>query len=173
MNYIKITECDVVNGLEVGVVLWVSGCRCGCKGCYNQESWNFYAGQPYTKETEEYIIELFKNKPYYTRLTLSGGHPFEPENRQTCEELCRKIKEQCPNVKIWAYSGLYWDDIKHLDIIKDIDVLVDGPFVANLFDENLMWRGSSNQSVIDVKQSLLNNEKVILSEVVQNERKSR
>lgn len=154
MNYIKITECDATNGPGVGVVLWVSGCRCHCKGCYNQESWDFCVGQPYTKETEDYIIDLFKNKPYYTRLTLSGGHPFEPENVKACEELCRKIKEKCPNVEIWAYSGFYWDKIKNLDIMKYVDVLVDGPFVAELFDEKLQWRGSSNQAVIDVQESL-------------------
>lgn len=164
MNYIKITECDVMNGPGVGVVLWVSGCRCGCKGCYNQESWDFCAGQPYTKEIEKNIIDLFKTKPYYTRLTLSGGHPFEPENQLACEELCRKIKEECPYVKIWAYSGFYWDVIKDLNIMNYLDVVVDGPFAALLFDENLKWRGSSNQSVIDVQKSLKNKEKIIIAE---------
>ena len=97
---------------------------------------------------------MFKNKQYYTRLTLSGGHPFEPENVLFCEKLCKRLKKECPNVQIWAYSGLYWKSIKELSIMKYIDVLVDGPFIAALFDENLKWRGSANQAVIDVQKTL-------------------
>ena len=166
MNYIKITECDTMNGIGVGIVLWVSGCRCKCEGCYNQESWDFCAGQPFTKETEEYIINLLKEKPYYTRITLSGGHPFEPENEQACEELCVKIKQECPNVKIWAYSGFYWDKIKNSPIMKYVDILVDGPFIAALYDADLKWRGSSNQSVIDVQKTIKQNEIVIAEELI-------
>ena len=150
MNYIKITKCDVTNGPGVGIVLWVSGCTCLCKGCYNQETWDFEAGQPYTDETEKTILDLFDN-PYYTRLTLSGGHPFEPQNIETCKQLCRKLKEKRPDVKIWAYSGWYWDKIKDLTMMNYLDIVVDGPFSLDLFDENLSWRGSSNQSIIDVK----------------------
>lgn len=107
-----------------------------------------------------------KNKPYYTRITLSGGHPFEPENEQACEELCGKIKQECPNVKIWVYSGFCWDKIKNSPIMKYTDILVDGPFIAAQYDENLKWRGSSNQSVIDVQKGILKNEKVIAEELI-------
>lgn len=152
MNYIKITECDVMNGPGVGVVLWVSGCRCKCEGCYNQEAWDFCSGQKFTKEVKEKLVNLFKEKPYYTRFTLSGGHPFEPENEQECAELCREIRQQCPNVEIWAYSGFYWEEIKNSPLAAVVDVVVDGPFIAHLYDETLEWRGSSNQSIIKVKE---------------------
>lgn len=158
MNYEKITKCDVVNGPGVGVVLWVSGCTCKCEGCYNYSTWDFKSGIPYTKETEDYILNLFNNK-YYTRLTLSGGHPFEPQCIKTCEALCRKLKEKRPDVKIWAYSGWYWNEQQIADesIMQYIDVLVDGPFVISLFDEELSWRGSSNQRIIDVPRTMQQN----------------
>ena len=155
MNYQKITKCDVVNGEEVGVVLWVSGCTCRCKGCYNSATWDFKSGIPYTPEVEQEILNEF-DKTYNTRLTLSGGHPFEPQCIDECKRLCQKLKQKRPDVKIWAYSGWYWsaEEILASDIMQYIDVLVDGPFVAALFDEKLYWRGSSNQHVIDVPRTM-------------------
>jgi anaerobic ribonucleoside-triphosphate reductase activating protein len=163
MNYATIKTHDIANGPGVRVSLFVSGCTHHCKGCFNPETWNFHYGEPYTPEVEEQIMEALS--PWYIRgLSLLGGEPFEPQNQPALVELVKKVKRLYPEKTIWCYSGYDfekdilagrlgdWDTTNEL--IRHIDVLVDGEFVEAKKDLSLRFRGSSNQRVIDVPKSL-------------------
>ena len=163
MNYASIKDCDIANGPGVRVTLFVSGCTHHCKGCFNQEAWDFNYGQPFTHETIDQILNILK--PSYVRgLTLLGGEPFEPQNQGPIVELLRQIKAVYPEKSIWAFSGFLFDrDIlsgrlgdweKTKEYLSYLDVLVDGPFVESKKDLMLRFRGSSNQRLIDVPKSL-------------------
>ena len=164
MNYIKVTKNDIANGIGVGCVLWVSGCDIHCKNCHNQSTWDFNSGQLFTEDTMQEIL-LTLTKPYISRFTLSGGHPFDPHNASKVLEIVKRVKMVFPNKNIWIYSGYEWESIIKDDVLKEIlkytDVLVDGAYVDELRDISLAFRGSSNQRIIDVQKSLAEN-KVIL-----------
>lgn len=152
MRYADITTCDIANGKGIGVVLWCQGCSLDCPGCQNQCTHAAVEGKEFTtKEVDKIMAEL--KKPHITRLTLSGGHPLEPYNIEECLELCKRVKAELPDTKIWCYTGWLWEKVKDLEIMKYVDVLVDGPYVEGLRDISIPWRGSSNQRVIDVKAS--------------------
>ena len=153
MNYAKIKPVDVANGEGVRVSVFFSGCPHHCKGCFNAELWNYDAGEAFTFETINKIITA-TSPTYITGLSLLGGEPLDPKNIQRVMELCNIFKRYYPNKTIWCYTGYTWEDIKHLFILKYIDVLVDGQFVEDLKDPRLRFRGSSNQRIIDVKKSL-------------------
>ena len=173
MNYATIKPHDTADGYGVRVSLFVSGCTHHCKGCFNSEAWDFNFGNTYTKDTEDEIIELLK-RDYIRGLSLLGGEPMEPSNQESIISLVRRVKEELPEKDIWCYSGYLFDsDLKsggraHTEytdeILSDIDVLVDGKFVEELKNLRLKFRGSSNQRVIDVKNSLLNNEIVLMEQ---------
>lgn len=175
MNYIKISKYDTSNGIGIGVVLWVSGCRCHCYNCHNPSTWDFNVGQPFTEETMQELLNSL-NKSYISRLTLSGGHPLEPQNLDTVYNIVKTVKEKFPNKSIWLYTGYTWEEILEkdksyedlgingispLDVIKYCDVLVDGKYEDDKRDITLAWRGSSNQRVINIQESLKQN-KIIL-----------
>ena len=172
MNYLDIKKYDIANGPGVRVSLFVSGCTHHCKGCFNPESWDFKAGQPFTEETINDILEALKSDNI-KGLSLLGGEPFEIKNQEALLPLVKKVKELYPKKDIWAYSG-YLFDKQILDImaqkynvtkefIKYIDVLVDGEFHEEEKDLSIIFRGSRNQRIIDVKKSLKKGE-VILHE---------
>ena len=167
MNYIKVTKNDIANGIGIGCVLWVSGCRCGCKNCHNQSTWDFNAGQPFTEETMQEIL-LTLTKPYISRCTLSGGHPLDPLNAPEVLKIVKRVKMVFPNKDIWIYSGYVWEDIIKDETLKEImkhtDVLVDGPYIDDLRDISLPFRSSSNQRIIDVQKSLVSNQIVLWKE---------
>lgn len=155
MRFADITTCDIANGNGVGVVLWCQGCSLNCPGCHNICTHSPDNGTEFTsKEVDKIIKEL--SKPHVTRFTLSGGHPLEPYNVSECTELCKRVKSELPKIKIWCYTGWLWEDVKDLEIMKYIDVLVDSPYIEHLRDISLAWRGSSNQRVIDVQASTNN-----------------
>ena len=156
MRYADITTCDLANGKGLGVVLWCQGCSLNCPGCQNKCTHAVAEGREFT-EHEENLIMRELAKPQIKRLTLSGGHPLEPYNIEACEDLCRRVKREMPEIKIWCYTGWLWEDVKDLEIMQYIDVLVDGPYVEDLRDISLAFRGSMNQMVIDVKASIKNN----------------
>ena len=164
MNYIKVTKNDIANGIGVGCVLWVSGCDIHCKNCHNQSTWDFNSGQPFTEDTMQEIL-LTLTKLYISRFTISGGHPLDPHNAPKVLEIAKRVKMVFPNKDIWIYSGYVWEDIIKDETLREIleytDVLVDGAYVDELRDISLAFRGSSNQRIIDVKKSLVEN-KVIL-----------
>lgn len=153
MNYSVIRPLDIANGPGVRVSLFVSGCRNRCPGCFNPETWNFNYGQEFTWETV-HEIERLLNNPNIEGLSILGGDPFEPENRQWVEALCAYIKTNCPGKSIWVWTGYLWEELCEFPVMRYIDVLVDGPFKEALRDLRLPYCGSSNQRVIDIPESL-------------------
>lgn len=152
MNYGAIKNLDIANGPGIRVSLFVSGCRNQCKGCFNKETWDFNYGQKFTNETWLEIKEMLDN-PNVAGLSILGGDPFEPENIGTVEAICQMTRIYYPDKTIWVWTGYRYEDLAHLSIMKNIDVLVDGRFVECLKDLRLAYRGSSNQRVIDVQVS--------------------
>ena len=152
MNYHDIKHDDMLNGDGIRVTLFVSGCCHRCKGCHNPETWDKNSGMFFD---EKAINEIFEelSKDYISGLTLSGGDPLFPGNRFTVTELCKEIKNRYPNKTIWLYTGYLYEEIKDLDILNYIDVLIDGPYVESLRDVSLEWRGSSNQRIIYLKDA--------------------
>lgn len=153
MYYSKIINHDVANGPGWRVSLFVSGCRNRCKGCFNPETWSFTYGQEFTWETV-HELERLVNDPNIDGLSILGGDPFEPENREWVETLCAYIRHNCPGKTIWVWTGYDFEDLCELPVMKYMDVLVDGRFEESLRDLRLKYRGSSNQRVISVPESL-------------------
>ena len=153
MNYHNITKDDMLNGDGLRVVLWVSGCGHHCKNCHNAITWDANEGLPFDEAAEKEIYQELEQE-YIDGITLSGGDPLFPDNRNTITCLVQKIKKRFPCKTIWCYTGYLWEEVKHLEVIKQIDVLVDGRFLEEFADPQLHWKGSSNQRVIDVKESL-------------------
>ena len=164
MNYEKIDKCSVSNGLGVRTVFWISGCDIHCKNCHNQQTWDFNSGIPFTEDTmQELLYDL--SKPYIKGCTLSGGHPLDPHNASEVLKIVKRVKMVFPNKDIWIYSGYVWENIIKDETLREImkytDILVDGAYVDELRDISLPFRGSSNQRIVDVKQSIKQN-KIIL-----------
>lgn len=163
MYYADIKKWDVANGPGVRVSLFVSGCTHRCKGCFNEEAWDFHYGNPFTGETEDEILKELE-KSYYHGFTLLGGEPFEHENQKVLAPFLKRVREKFPGISIWCYSGYVfdkeiladmlpkWEETK--EMLRYIDVLVDGRFVEELKQVNLLFRGSANQRLIDVKKSM-------------------
>lgn len=170
MNYATIKFNDIANGLGVRTSLFVSGCTHRCKNCFNSEAWDFNYGKPFTKEVENEIINSLKNS-FVDGLSLLGGEPFEPQNQKVLLPFLERVKKEVPSKNIWCYTGYLFDSELLGDsrakteytnkMLELIDVLVDGKFIEELKDITLLFKGSSNQRVIDVKESLKQN-KVIL-----------
>ena len=154
MRYAKIRKMDIANGPGVRVSIFLQGCAFHCKNCFNPETWDFNGGLEFTDSVIDEILELCK-EDYITGLSILGGEPMHPNNIDGTTLLAKKFKERYPHKNIWAWSGFLFDDyLKDQEVVKYIDVLVDGQFSDELRDPNLKWRGSSNQRVIDVPKSL-------------------
>ena len=153
MNYASIKMYDIANGPGCRVSLFVSGCRNNCPGCFNKVAQDFNFGEKYTKETESHILSALGDK-HISGLSILGGEPFEPENQKDILNLCVNAKKMYPDKDIWIWTGLEWEDINNLLIFDYIDVLVDGPFLNDMKDLSLAYRGSYNQRVIDIKKSI-------------------
>lgn len=159
MNYSAAKTNDIANGPGVRVSLFVSGCTHHCKGCFNESTWDFAAGEPFTGETEETLLKA-GDSPYVSGLTLLGGEPFEPENQAGVTPFLRKWRERHPGKNVWCYTGCVlerdllqptrWRTAYTDEMLSMIDVLVDGPFVEALKDISLLFRGSSNQRILDL-----------------------
>lgn len=152
MNFMKIESSNLSNGKGWRVVLWCSGCIHACPGCQNPETWSVKAGRKFTEKDMEKLLELLGH-PYIRGLTLSGGDPLIPENRGDIADILRKVTETYPEKDIWCYTGYDYDDVKNLDALQYIDVLIDGKYVQELRDVSLPFRGSSNQRLVNVKRS--------------------
>lgn len=163
MNYATIKNCDIANGPGVRVSLFVSGCTHRCPGCFNEIAWDFDYGEPFTEETENTILSML-SPGHIQGLTLLGGEPFEPSNQPALLALLRKVRQAYPNKTVWAYSGyLFEPDILAgrlgdaritRELLKLVDVLVDGPFILEKKNLSLRFRGSENQRIINVQASL-------------------
>ena len=153
MRYHNITKDDMLNGDGLRVVLWVSGCSHCCKECHNPITWDPDGGLPFDDSAKQEIFEQL-DKPYIAGITFSGGDPLHAANRLDIRNFMAEIKEKYPDKTIWLYTGDVWENIFHYPLMKYIDVLVDGEFKTELKDAKLLWKGSSNQRVIDVQESL-------------------
>ena len=160
MRYHNITKDDMLNGDGLRAVLWVAGCTHKCKGCHNPVTWDIEGGIPFDDAAKEELFEAI-NPDYISGVTFSGGDPLHPANHVEVAVLAKEIKETFPNKTIWLYTGFCWHEIKTLDVVKYCDVIVDGPFVQEEFDGKLHWKGSKNQRVIDVQETLRRKEIVL------------
>lgn len=163
MNYAGIKYCDIANGTGCRTVLFVSGCRNACKGCFQPQTWDFAYGEPFDEKVQEEVLKSLE-PDYITGITLLGGEPFEPENQKALLPFMRKVVAQYPNKNVWAFTGYIYD--KDLvaggrrytedtdELLSMIDVLVDGPFCEEQKDITLEFRGSSNQRVLDLKETI-------------------
>lgn len=163
MNYAGIKYCDIANGTGCRTVLFVSGCRNACKGCFQPQTWDFGYGEPFDEKVQEEVL-MSLEPDYITGITVLGGEPFEPENQKELVPFMRKVVAQYPNKNVWAFTGYIYDkDLlaggrRHTEdtdeLLSMIDVLVDGPFVEELKDITLKFRGSSNQRILDLKETI-------------------
>ena len=173
MYYGAVKNCDIANGIGIRISLFVSGCRNHCPGCFQPETWAFDYGNPYTKETEDHIIELMAPE-YVDGLSILGGDPFEPENQKDVLSLIQRAKKLYPEKNIWIYTGYTYEvlssgkthpcDIYTNDILSLTDVLIDGPFIEEKKDITLQFRGSSNQRLIDMNETRKQGKVVLLKE---------
>lgn len=168
MNYHKIDICNMDNGDGLRVCLWVAGCNHRCKGCFNQQTWDMHSGDLFEFPQIE-LIKYALSQDWCEGLTLTGGDPLFPPNREQISNMCESLKSEFPTKTIWLYTGFTYDELvknddAHINIIfKNIDILVDGSYVEKLKSPDKHWVGSKNQRVIDVKSSLEQN-KVVLWE---------
>lgn len=183
MRYAQIRSMDISNGEGVGVSLFVQGCDRHCFNCFNSETWNFNGGKEWTEKTKNKFMKLI-DRPYIKRVSFLGGECLADQNLDEVLKLVKQIRISFPEKTIWLYTGFEWDQIigikviqpifsckdlenkiqnvlKRQEIIKQCDVLVDGEYIDEQKDLTLKFRGSKNQRIIDVKQSLAQN-KVVL-----------
>ncbi len=162
MNYASIRPCDIANGEGVRVSLFVSGCTHHCKGCFNPEQWSFTAGAPFTREIEDEILCML-DECFIDGLSVLGGEPMEPENQRALVPFLRRFRKKFGNRRdLWVYTGCVLErDLKSEsrwrgsltdEFLSMIDVLVDGPFVEELKDISLKFRGSSNQRILKLNE---------------------
>lgn len=153
MRYHNITTDDMLNGDGLRTVLWVAGCTHCCKECQNPITWDVNGGVPFDEAAKQELFEKL-NHDYISGITFSGGDPLHPLNREPITALAKEINETFPDKTIWLYTGFLWEDLQNEEILKYIDVLVDGEFMVDLLNTKLKWCGSSNQRIIDVPASL-------------------
>ena len=163
MRYSGISDCDIANGKGMRVTLYTQGCSHRCFQCHNPETWDGNGGTEFTKKTLDKICKLL-DRPYIDGLTLSGGDPLFSANREDVLSLCKEVKKKFPQKNIWLYTGYLFEEIENLEIMNYVDVVVDGKFNFMLRDTSLAFRGSSNQRIIDVKESK-NQHKIVLIDV--------
>ncbi len=160
MNYHNITKDDMLNGDGLRVVLWVAGCNHQCEGCQNPITWDLTGGLPFDEAAENELFEALA-KPHISGITFSGGDPLHPFNRGEVFRLMKKCKELFPEKTVWTYTGFLWEEFKKFPEMQYIDVFIDGRFVKSLYEEKLLWVGSSNQRIIDVQKTLQKGEVVL------------
>ena len=175
MNYATIKWTDIANGEGVRISLFVSGCTHRCKNCFNEVAWDFSYGEPFTDEVAEKILKELDSS-FIAGLSLLGGEPLEPSNQEALYPFIKEVKRRYPEKNIWCYTGFVLDEKtgdltakgKNTEVTKDLislfDVLVDGPYVEELKNIRLKFRGSENQRVIDVKKTLQTKECILYLE---------
>ena len=152
MRYHNITKDDMRNGDGLRVVLWVAGCSHCCKECQNPITWDPNGGLEFDEKAKNEIFSQL-DKSYISGITFSGGDPLHPANIEGIRELSKEIRCKYPDKTQWLYTGYSWEEISANPVINELDVVVDGEFKIELKDNTLMWKGSSNQRVIDVKKT--------------------
>ena len=164
MRYNKIRKMDISNGKGVRVSIFVQGCTFNCKNCFNPETHDFAGGKEFTDDTINRVLELCANENI-EGLSILGAEPMHPTNIEGVSLLAKKFKEKFPQKTLWAWTGYNFENyLKDKEIVKYLDVLVDGQYVDELHDFRLKWRGSSNQRVIDIPKTLKKGEIVLFEE---------
>ena len=154
MRYNKVRKMDISNGQGVRVSIFMQGCTFHCKNCFNPETHDFMGGEEFTEDTIDQVLKLCENANV-EGLSILGGEPMHPMNIEGTTELAKKFKEKFPNKNLWVWTGFLFDrDLQNKEVLKYIDVLVDGQYVDELRDPRLKYNGSSNQRVIDVQNSV-------------------
>ena len=154
MKYNIVRKMDISNGPGVRVSVFMQGCEFHCKNCFNPETWSFENGKEFTQGTIDEVLNLC-DQDYIKGLSILGGEPMHPKNIDGTTKLAKAFKEKYPNKNLWVWSGFKFDeDLKDKEVMKYVDVLVDGRYVDEMHNPNLKWRGSTNQRVIDVQKSL-------------------
>ena len=154
MRYASIRKMDISNGEGIGVALFVQGCNRHCFNCFNPETWDYNGGKEWSCETHNNFMKLVM-KPFTQRVSILGGEPLAVENRTAVTELLADVKNvHRGSIKTWLWTGYKFEDIRDLETMQYLDYLIDGEYIDNLRDITLKWRGSSNQRLIDVQNSL-------------------
>lgn len=163
MKFIKIKDNDIANGVGITMSLWTQGCPHHCKGCFNTETWDFNKGKEFTELDLKYIFDNINKNDIYRDLSILGGEPLCPQNIEGVINLCKEFKKIYPNKKIYIWTGYTLEEFNDTQksILKYIDVIVDGKFIEEKRNLSLKLRGSENQRVINVKETL-KNKKIIL-----------
>lgn len=148
MKYWRIKKYDIANGIGLRTSIWFCGCNFHCKDCFNEDLWSFEGGNEFNENTEKELTNLLSDT-HCKGLSILGGEPLE--QGEELLNLCKRIKECCPNKDIWLWTGYTLDvamkdDVKR-GIINLCDYVVDGRFVHELKDNKLLFRGSSNQNI--------------------------
>lgn len=165
MRYNKIRKMDISNGPGIRVSIFMQGCSFHCKDCFNNETWDFKAGKEFNDEVINKVLDL-ASLPHIVGLSILGGEPMHPNNREGTIKLAKAFKKRYPDKDIWVWSGYLFDELKDIEGLSYIDTLVDGRFVLEQANPTLKFRGSSNQRVIDVKKSLKAGNAVLRSEFI-------
>ena len=161
MNYAELKTYDVANGPGIRVSLFVSGCTHACKGCFNEEAWDFNYGKPFTDDVIDQIIDTMSFGAY-RGITFLGGEPLDPKNQSEVLKTAKKVKEAYPEKDIWLFTGYLYEDLTGKmaekcpdleEILSLVDVLVDGPFIEDQKNLMLLFRGSENQRLIDMNKT--------------------
>lgn len=182
MRYASMRNLDISNGEGVGVSLFVQGCPFHCKNCFNSETWDFNGGKEWTEKTKDKFMKLI-DRPYIKRISFLGGECLAEQNLDEILSLVQEIRISFPEKTIWLYTGFEWNSLmskicqqtfpdensehiieihkKRQEIIKLCDILVDGEYIDEQKDLTLKWKGSKNQNVIDIKQSLAQNKMIL------------
>lgn len=165
MRYNKIRKMDISNGPGIRVSIFMQGCSFHCKDCFNNETWDFKAGKEFNDDVINKVLDL-ASLPHIVGLSILGGEPMHPNNREGTIKLAKAFKKRYPDKDIWVWSGYLFDELKDIEGLSYIDTLVDGRFVLEQANPTLKFRGSSNQRVIDVKKSLKAGNVVLRSEFI-------
>ena len=160
MRYHNITKDDMLNGDGLRVVLWVAGCAHCCKECQNPSTWDPNGGLAFDEVAKQKIFAELEKK-YTSGITFSGGDPLHTANYADVKSLAMEIKEKFPEKSIWLYTGDVWENLFDDPIMNYIDILVDGEFHIEERDVKLLWKGSANQRVIDVKKTLASQDAMV------------
>lgn len=167
MNYCELKTTDIANGPGVRVSLFVSGCRKHCKGCFNSETWDFAYGKPFDAQAEQAVLDALR-PGYIEGITLLGGDPLEPENAEALVPFLRRLRAELPNKTVWCFTGDLFENLLKdegaVQLLRLIDVLVDGPFVEAQKNITLRFRGSENQRLLDIPQSLAEGKAILWKE---------
>ena len=163
MRYNKIRKMDISNGPGMRVSIFMQGCSFNCKNCFNKETHDFNGGKEFTDDTIQRVLELCDNENV-EGLSILGGEPMHPSNIEGTTKLAKAFKEKFPTKNVWAWSGFSYDkDLKDKEVVKYLDVLVDGQYKDELSNPTLKWKGSENQRVIDVQESLKESDIVLFN----------